>query len=312
MKIYMAPLEGITGVLYRNAQREQFGGADKYFAPFIDAALKRSMKSKELRDILPENNVGVNLVPQIMTNDAEAFKKTLEEMGRFGYEEINLNLGCPSGTVVAKGRGSGFLAQPEKLERFLDSVFASCDVQISIKTRIGVEDPEEMRELLRIYNRFPLKELIVHPRIQQDFYKNTPNLEVFAEVLENSVNPVCYNGDLFSVADYAKFVERFPAVETVMLGRGLLSDPALARKIRGGKPMEVEELRALHDRMYGAYKEYMSGEMPVLHKMKELWFYWIQNFADNEKLVKKMKKAKHLKEYESAVQAIFQGRFVVR
>ncbi|MDD3340538.1 MAG: tRNA-dihydrouridine synthase family protein [Lachnospiraceae bacterium] len=312
MKIYMAPLEGITGFLYRNAQRELFGGADKYFAPFIDAALKRSMKSKELRDILPENNVGANLVPQIMTNDAEAFKKTLEEMGRFGYQEINLNLGCPSGTVVAKGRGSGFLAQPQKLERFLDSVFASSNVQISIKTRIGVDDPEEMEELLRIYNRFPLKELIVHPRIQQDFYKNTPNLEVFAEVLENSVNPVCYNGDLFSEADYAKFVERFPTVETVMLGRGLLSDPALVRKIRGGKPMEVEEMRALHDRMYESYKEYMSGEMPVLHKMKELWFYWIQNFADNEKLFKKMKKAKHLREYESAVQAIFQGGFVVR
>ncbi|MDD2981576.1 MAG: tRNA-dihydrouridine synthase family protein [Hespellia sp.] len=305
MKLYMAPLEGITGYIYRNAQCEIFGGIDRYFSPFIDARLKRSLKSKELRDILLENNPGVELVPQIMSNNGEAFVKTIGQMQELGYTQFNLNLGCPSGTVVAKGRGSGFLSHPEALEHFFEEVFSLHDLKLSVKTRIGVENPDEMERLLLIFNRFPLTELIVHPRIQKDFYKNKPNREVFAWIVRESANPVCYNGDIFTFQDYEEFQREFPGVDRLMLGRGILKNPALARMIKGGKRASKEELREFHDRIYMRYRETLSGEKPVLYKMKEVWFYLIQSFEMHEKLSGELKKVQHLTEYEQMVRRIF-------
>lgn len=140
-------------------------------------------------DILPENNEGMRLVPQILTNDAKGFLQTVEKLEDYGYEEVNLNLGCPSKTVVSKNRRSGFLAMPDELDRFLDEIYRGTQVRISIKTRIGKHSPDEFERLLKIYNQYPVEELIIHPRLQQDFYKNTPNLEVFAEAVRESRNP---------------------------------------------------------------------------------------------------------------------------
>ena len=197
MKYYLAPMEGITGFIYRNTYKKFFDNIDKYFTPFIVPTSSKSFKTKELRDILPENNKGMNIVPQILTNDSDGFITTARKLQQLGYSEINLNLGCPSGTVVSKNRGSGFLAKREELDKFLDEIYKIDDMKISIKTRIGKDSSEEFYELIKIYNKYPLEELIIHPRTREDFYGNKPNLEVFKDALTLSNSPVCYNGDFY-------------------------------------------------------------------------------------------------------------------
>lgn len=169
---------------------------------------------------MPENNKGINLVPQILTNDSEGFILTAKKLKDLGYDEINLNLGCPSGTVVGKKRGSGFLAHREELDKFLEEIFKIDDMKISIKTRLGMDKPEEFYELIKIYNKYPMEELIIHPRTRQDFYGNKPNLEVFKDAISLSKNPVCYNGDIFTLEDHNKLIETFKEVDKIMLGRG--------------------------------------------------------------------------------------------
>lgn len=316
VQIYMAPLEGITKYVYRNAHNEIFGGVSKYFAPFIDARINRPLKSREIYDLLPENNQNLSLIPQIMTNNLEAFLATAAQLRGIGYHEINLNLGCPSLTVVRKHRGSGFLSSPNDLKQFFrdiynDPSFASGDMKLSVKTRIGVESPDEMYELLKIYNQFPLHELIVHPRVQTDYYKNTPNLEVFHFIRQESQILPIYNGDLNSVSDVVSLTERFPDTDTMMIGRGLIRDPAFARQISAvdntPEPNQLQkgELLAFHDSIYHAYQQLLSGELPVLHKMKELWSYWIVNFTDAKKPYKELNKSQTFKEYESRINILF-------
>lgn len=231
MKYYLAPLEGVTTYVYRNAYHQFFRPMDKYFTPFIVPHQNKKFSARELKELSPENNRGLFVVPQLLTNNAEDFVKTAHDIKAFGYEEINLNLGCPSGTVVAKNKGSGFLALPDELDRFLDEIYQKTDMKISVKTRIGKTDPAEFEELLRIYNKYPIEELIIHPRVQTDFYKNTPNREVFRDALTRSRHPLCYNGDIFSAADYEMFAAEFPTVEMLMCGRGIISNPALIDEI---------------------------------------------------------------------------------
>lgn len=306
MKIYLAPLEGITGWIYRGALRECFGGFDKYFVPFIRPNQKGHLSSREKNDISPANNQGAYTVPQILTNNAEDFLRTAEKLEEYGYSEVNLNLGCPSKTVVTKGRGAGFLAYPERLETFLDTVFRECRIRISVKTRIGIEDGGEFKDLLQMFNSYPMEELIIHPRVQKDFYKNVPNLEVFGEALSESRNPVCYNGDLFSAEDYHRFHEMFPDVECIMLGRGVLSNPALAREIRGGKSADLTELRRFHDLVYAGYCREMSGDRTILYKMKEMWSYMAPLLEDHKKYGKKIKKCEKCAVYEDVIDEFFE------
>lgn len=306
MRIYQAPLEGITGHVFRRAFYECFGNVDKYFIPFIKPNQHGHLSSKERQDVLPENNEGMYAVPQILTNSVEDFVRTVRKLEKYGYREINLNLGCPSKTVVTKGRGSGFLAYPEELNRFLDAVFQQAgDTEISVKTRIGKDDPEEFLHLLEIYNQYPIKELIIHPRVQKDFYKNKPNLEIFRMAYSESKNPLCYNGDIFSVTDYEKFVQEFPDTDTIMLGRGLLMNPGLARSIRQGILTDKQTLREFHDRLYEGYQNVLSGDKTILFKMKELWGFLAPAFSNYEKYAKKIKKAEKLKNYDAVVDALF-------
>ncbi len=305
MELYMAPLEGITGHVFRSTFCECFGNVDKYFIPFIKPNQKGHLSSRERQDVLPENNVGMYAVPQILTKSSEDFLRTVHKLKQYGYKEVNFNLGCPSKTVISKGRGAGFLSYPEELDHFLYEVFANVDVAVSIKTRIGRERPEEFERLLEIYNKYPLKELIIHPRVQKDFYANRPRLDAFAGAVENSRNPVCYNGDIFSVEDYERVTEAFPSVERVMLGRGLLKNPGLARQIRTRQTLDKRTLRAFHDRLYGRYAEILSGEKTILFKMKELWSFLAPIFTDYEKYAKKINKAQRCKAYEEAVDKLF-------
>lgn len=305
MRLYLAPLEGITGWIYRSAVYKCFGGFDKYFVPFIRPNQMGHLSAREKKDILPAHNAGMWTVPQILTNQAEDFLRTAVKLKEYGYEEVNLNLGCPSKTVVTKRRGAGFLAEPERLEAFLDEIFAKSPIKISVKTRLGMEDPEEFARLLDIYNQFPMEELIIHARVQKDFYKNTPRLEMFELALAKSKNMLCYNGDINSVSDGDRLEERFPRVDCIMMGRGILADPALGRQLKGGGRADKEELRQFHDMIYSGYCEEMSGDRTILYKMKELWFYLADIFADSKKYAKKIKKAEKCAVYEKIIEEMF-------
>lgn len=305
MDFYLAPMEGITGYLYRNTYHQHYQPMKRYFSPFLVPNQNKTLSSRELNDILPEHNQGLNLVPQVLTNHAEGLIWTADKIRQLGYPELNINLGCPSKTVVTKGKGSGFLAKPEELDRFFDLVFAKVKIEISVKTRIGKESPEEFSGLLKIYNQYPIKELIIHPRIQTDYYKNKPNLEVFEVAQKESENPVCYNGDIFSPEDYEAFITRFPNVKAIMLGRGVIGNPALPGILSGQTEFDWPRLREFHDRICSGYQEVLSGDRNVLFKMKELWFYMSHCFTDSQKYWKKIKKAQKLPDYQAAVAELF-------
>ena len=233
MEIYFAPMEGITGYIYRNAFYDYFTGVDKYFTPFLSPNQNRALNPKEIRDVLPENNQGMHVVPQILTNRADYFLRAAEELKeKYGYGEVNLNLGCPSRTVVSKGKGAGFLAKPEELDSFFREVFHNIKGEMSVKARIGVNDSKQFRHLMDIFNQYPLCELIIHPRIQKDYYGNSPDWEVFGEAVHVSSIPLCYNGDIFTLEDYRRIKAAFPEVNRIMLGRGLLMNPMLAETIK--------------------------------------------------------------------------------
>ena len=311
MKYYLAPMEGITGYIYRNTYEKFFGNIDKYFTPFIVTNKSRSLKTKELRDALPENNKGINIVPQILTNDSEGFITLSGKLQQLGYNEVNLNLGCPAGTVVSKNRGSGFLALREELDRFLDEIFKIDDMKISIKTRIGKDSPEEFYELIKIYNKYPMEELIIHPRTQKDFYGNKPNLEVFKDALALSTNPVCYNGDIFTAHDNNKFIKAFPEVKTVMLGRGILANPGLMNEIKNNTNIDKVVLKDFHDEILNKYIEIFNEDRNAIFKMKELWGYMIYIFSDNKKYAKKIKKSQKLSDYKEAVSSLFMEQEII-
>ena len=305
MKFYFAPMEGLTGYVYRNAHNTFFHGISKYFSPFIVANQCESFRSRELNDILPENNQGIVLVPQLLTNNANDFVRASRKIESLGYHEINFNLGCPSKTVVTKHKGAGFLSNTEKLDAFFDEVFSQSSTQISVKTRIGMDHPEEFYELIEIFDKYPIKELIIHPRTQKDLYQNKPNLAIFKDALALSKNPVCYNGDIFTIRDYKAFSSSFPGVGTMMLGRGLITNPGLVQNILSGTKLEKSLLRDFHEKIYEDYQRTMSGDRNVLFKMKELWSYMISIFSNNSMYAKRIRKSQSLYEYDEAVADLF-------
>jgi len=302
LSCYLAPMEGITTWVYRKAHAEIYGPLDKYFIPFIEPHEKRDFKTRELQEILPKHNEGIHAVPQILTNRAEGFIKLGRALQEYGYREINLNLGCPSKTVVSKHKGSGFLALPEELDAFLDEIFSGLDMKISIKTRIGKDSPEEFAHLLSIYNKYPLEELIIHPRVQADYYQNEPRMEIFQAAWKESKNPVCYNGDLFTGERIEQFQREFPEADRIMVGRGIICNPGL---IKGQNTKE--QFRNFLDKVCQGYQDLNMGDMNVLYKMKELWFYQVRLFPDSEKYAKKLKKVQKLSEYEKIVEELFAG-----
>ncbi len=308
MRIDAAPLQGITTYIYRRAHAELFGGVDRYFMPFLSPAAEHIITDRELRDIVPEHNRGVDAIPQVMTRKAEDFLWAAEELAAMGYREINLNLGCPSGTVTAKGKGAGFLADPAGLDAFFAEVFRRgmpADTTLTVKTRLGMRSEKEFPALLEIYNRYPIAELTVHPRVRDDFYKRPVRREAFAAALADCRLPMCYNGDLVTPADAERFWTDFPTVNAVMLGRGLIADPALARKMRGGASAERAELERFTQRLYREYQAAYGGRGQAAQRMKELWFYLIHLFDGGEKYAKKMRRVSHPEEYEALEACIY-------
>ena len=306
MRYDFAPMEGITGALFRRLHHQFFPGVDRYYMPFLSPTRDHVFTPRELREILPENNPDAEVIPQLLTKVPEDFLWAAGELAAMGYQTVNLNLGCPSGTVVAKGKGSGMLADPSALDAFLDAVFSRAPCAVSVKTRLGLSDPEEFGPLLEIYNHYPLAELIVHPRVQKDGYRHPVRLEAFAPILAASRHPVCFNGGLVTTQDCRDLVDRFSGICGVMIGQGLVANPALVRHIRGGPGADRETLRAFHEALFGGYSQLFGSAHNAMMRMKELWAYLIRLFRDSGPYAKRLRKARDPQTFSQAVDAVFQ------
>lgn len=302
MNYYLAPMEGITTYTYRNAYNKYFGDVDKYFTPFIAS---KKMNSRELNDILPEHNVGMDVVPQILTNRADDFLQITNKLAEYGYCTVNLNLGCPSGTVTARKRGSGFLSVPDELDKFLYEIYEKSPIDISIKTRIGIDDLEDWDYLLKIYSKYPVCELIIHTRLQKEFYNGTPHKSAYKKAAELLAYPLCYNGDINSLKNYTELLDEIPDVSSVMIGRGILQNPSLIRTLNNESPVDKNTLKDFHNEIFENYSEIMCGETNTLYKMKDLWTYLSKSFTESDKYLKKIRKSNSFSDYKTAVNSLF-------
>lgn len=310
MRFYFAPMEGVSGYIYRNAYQKYFHNIDRYFTPFIAPKKNHAMSSKEKNDVLPEHNKGMEVIPQILTNQADYFLHTASVLAQMGYQEVNLNLGCPSSTVVTKKKGAGFLSEPDRLEHFLEDVtegLIPLGMKLSIKTRLGMRDVEEFEDLLDLYNAFPLTELIIHPRLQTDLYNNTPDWTAFRQAVDTSKHKLCYNGDLFTPDGYQRFCEAFPEIDTVMFGRGILRNPCLLDQIQQKKEISFSLIYQFHNELLEGYTDAFFGDRPVLFKMKELWGHMLPLFPNGEDYAKKIRKVEKISEYKAIAAQLFSG-----
>ena len=313
MRILMAALEGITTAIFRSIYCKFFKGMDGIYTPFISVQRSHTFKTRDKREFRP---FAENTVPQLLCSNAEDFIWAAKVMGDEGYEEINLNAGCPSGTVVSKKRGSGMLDDLLIFSRFLDAYFEAKEKEnlpeLSVKTRVGLDSYDEAGDIARLYKRYPFSKIIVHPRIRKDFYKNKPDPEAFRVFYDMlPAEKLVYNGDLFTVEDVSAIRAEFPMINGVMLGRGLLADPFLAKKIRGDHNQKPDEerriIKAFLEELYSAYEEEMSGERDVLFKMKDIWQFIGPGFPEASKELKTIRKCRGKEEYFSAVNSIFRN-----
>ena len=303
MAVYFAPMEGLTDSVYRKAHHSHFSGVDAYYMSFLSPTVHRCLTPREARELPKADSVSFKAVPQLMTKVPEDFLWAAGVCRELGYEEVNLNLGCPSGTVTAKGKGSGMLRDPENLERFLDGIFESSPLPISLKTRLGFTDPEEFPRLLEIFNRYPACKLILHPRVRQQFYDGSVHMDSFRYCLENTKLPVCYNGDLKSLADVEAFRAQFPQVTDVMIGRGLIADPGML--LPGGT--QPQALGAFMDDLLEQYQVAFGSTRNAMFRLKENWRLILKAHPVSEKLQKKLLKTTDEAEYRTITKQILEA-----
>ena len=294
MNYYFAPMEGLTDSVYRRLHHRFFPGVDRYYMPFFSPTVHRSLTARESRELPKADSVPFTAVPQVLTKCAEDFLWAAQVCRDLGYDEINLNLGCPSGTVVAKGKGSGMLRDLDALDSFFDDIFSGSPLPVSVKTQLGLESPEEFSALLEIYNRYPIRELIIHPRVRRQFYDGAVHREWFTYAMEHSKNPLCFNGDIRCLSDVSELQAQYPTLNAVMIGRGLIADPGM---LCGGTDLGTLEqfLNALMDN----YEVEFSGCRNALFRMKENWAHLHDRFAGSEKLWKKMRKTTDAAEFRA-------------
>ena len=301
MRYYFAPMEGLTDCFYRAIHYKYFGGVDRYYMPFMSPTMHRTLTARESRDLPSADSVPFTAVPQVLTKVPEDFLWAAEQCRDRGYDEVNLNVGCPSGTVVAKGKGAGMLADPAALDRFLDAVFEKAPVAVSVKTRLGMTDPGEFPAILEVFNRYPIRELTVHPRVRKAFYTGDVQMDSFRYALENSKNPICYNGNLCSVEQIRAFSEEFPQVEAVMIGRGLIGDPGMLAP--GGT--DAATLEAFMNELLEVYTAEFGGPRNAMFRLKENWGFLQNRFEGGEKQFKRLRKTTDVTEYRAITGEIF-------
>ena len=286
MRYDYAPLEGITDATFRRLHHKYFPGVDRYFMPFFSPTIHRCLTGREARELPRADSESLSAVPQLLGKNVEDMLWAIEVCRDLGYGEVNINLGCPSGTVVSKGKGSGMLSDIYALDEFLSAIYAKATLPVSLKTRIGVNDSENWGRILEIYRDYPVRELIVHPRIRKAFYKGDCDMEAFAQAVESSPFPVCYNGNITSLADADRIKERFPAVDSVMIGRGLVADPGM---LCGGTRRET--LKAFLNELSDTYCTVFGSKRNAIYRMKDNWHYLIALFEGSDRLWKEMRKS---------------------
>ncbi len=301
MRYYFAPMEGLTDSIFRLLHHKYFPGVDRYYTPFFSPTIHRALTPKEARELPVAESVDFCVVPQLLTKVSEDFLWMAQQCKDLGYWEVNLNLGCPSGTVTAKGKGAGMLRDLEALDRFLEEIFSNHPIDISIKTRIGFTSSDEFPALLDIFNRYPVKELTVHPRVRSQFYSGTPDMDAFTYAVQNSKNPLCYNGDLHDLSEVSQLAQKFPQIDAVMIGRGLLADPGMVTP--GGT--DIKALEAFYEELLEEYLVAFGGSRNAMFRLKEHWGLLIHRFQGSEKLGKQLRKTTDLGEYKAITQEIF-------
>ena len=300
----LAPMEGLTGHLFRRVHAECFGKLDCYYTPFIaPPRVGSSFGGRARKELDPANNQGLTVIPQLLTKNADEFVWAAHLLADMGYTEVNLNLGCPSGTVVSKGKGAGFLMHLEELEVFLQDICTRSPLPVSVKTRVGVEDDTEYEKILSLYCCLPLKELIVHPRVQKDGYRGVPRQCLYGETLRQAPFPVAYNGDIFAPDDFETLMRAYPDTRYVMLGRGILANSALVRELNGGQSATAAELEDFHNKLFQAHEDEMGGN--AVFRMKEWWYYAKFSFANSLAVHRVVRKARTIKDYKAAVKRVF-------
>ena len=301
MRYYFAPMEGLTDSIYRREHHRFFPGVDLYYMPFLSPTVHRSLTHKEVRELPYADTERFTAVPQILTKVAEDFLWAAQVCHDRGYDEVNLNLGCPSGTVVSKGKGSGMLRDLDALDAFLETVFRDTPLPISVKTRLGLENGEEFPAILELLNRYPIRELTIHPRVRRQFYDGDVDMDMFRYAAANSKNPLCYNGDLKSLDDIQKIRAEFPQLQAVMLGRGLVADPSMLSDTKA----DAAQLEACMNALLESYIEAFGGSRNAMFRLKENWHMLITRFDGSEKLWKRLRKTTDLSEYKAITHEIF-------
>lgn len=315
MRLSFAPLEGLTGQVFRRAHAAVFGGADDYYAPFFSPS-SIGLSEKQLREVTAAEQTGEKTVFQLLTKNPSDFLASAAQLAARGCREINLNIGCPSGTVTAKGKGAGALRDPDALDSFFDAIFTGLaevapDLRVSVKTRVGYDSEAFLPALLEVFNRYPIAELLVHPRLRSDMYRGTPRMEAFAFCVAESRAPVAYNGDIFTREDYHAVRAAYPTVSHFLCGRGAMADPALFLTIRGQtiSPEEKKErLRAMHDQILEENRRLMGDGRNLLCRMADIWNYQIYLFDNDPRAAAPIRRAATLAEYRAAVATLFRER----
>lgn len=302
MRYDFAPMEGLTDAVFRRLHRRYFPGVDRYYMPFYSPTIHRTLTQKESRELPPAEVESFTAVPQILTKSAEDFLWAARFCRDLGYREVNLNVGCPSGTVVAKGKGSGMLRDLDGLARFLDAVFQDSPLPVSVKTRIGLERPEEFPSILEVYNRYPLAELIVHPRLRSQFYKGDVNLDAFGYAAEHSRNPLCYNGDVCSRSQAEALAARFPGIRAIMIGRGLLANPGMLCGCT-----DAARVERFMGELLDAYTQAFGGSRNAMFRLKEHWSYLRRSFPEDSRLWKQLRKTTDVYQYREITDEIFRS-----
>ena len=306
-----SPLQGFTDFRFRNAFHKHFGGIDTFYSPYIKLNGKLVVKGSYERDILPENNSTLEVIPQIITNDAEEFLFVAKYVQQFGYKELNWNLGCPYPMVAKCGMGSGLIKNTDQIEHILKRVHNETDIIVSMKMRMGYENATEILDVFPILEQYPIKNIAIHARIGKQLYKGGVDLDSFQKCLDTSKQKIYYNGDITSVAKFNELQERFPSIDHWMIGRGLIADPFLPSMIKNNTTEypknRLEIFEAFHDEIYREYDAYLQGPTPIRMKMLGFWEYFSESFSNPQKTFKKIKKAGNSKNYETAVKEIFKN-----
>lgn len=309
LTLLSSPLQGFTDFRFRNAFHHYFGGIDTFYSPYIRLNGKMVIKGAYERDLLLENNDTLNVIPQVMTNDADEFLFVVKFIQQFGYKELNWNLGCPYPMVTKQGMGSGLVKNTEQIRHILDRVHNETDMVVSMKMRLGYDTPTEILDTLPMLDTFPLKNIAIHARIGKQLYKGGVDWDGFQKALDNTKHTLYYNGDITSVEAFRAVKERFPTINHFMIGRGLISDPFLPQMIQNNTTEYPENkwqvFNEFHDRIYQEYDEYLSGPTPIKMKMRGFWEFFAASFDNPQKTFKKIKKANNTVQYQQATREIF-------